>query len=559
MNKEQKKILFSEALRLFEPFILNEGGYNQNRLYFEEDTLDERTERPSSMGSDSGKEFNITLPYIRLSEKEFGRQGTKDRQIMESLMRKIVGKGGSLRDKILRISEFVKAEPGDAGVKGTSVSDVMTHIVFLDTFANILLHFGESSAGFTFEGFLAVLLEGEAIPPGAAGIEDVIDNDKMPISLKLLSDTGGQVDGSYKDLIEHFTTPELEDIDSPLYRKGAGAEGKMTYLVVLKTGLGKGEIQSSLRDRQKEGVLKFYQFNFNAENFLEIMKSNKHNANLLLLSNDYQSEPEESLLQEQVNPREVASISPSASQWLDTQDPDLARSWSTNRSAQGSYPKFLQFLESWDETFLEEFFAGSQGEVALVRPNDSPSAKARVVLKKEDGTQVFLKPKGLVSPGGRLKPGDPRLKGVGSIGRQGFMTYRETMTILEDLVKSGDKQGFWNALTQTQGYLQAGGETQFHIPRKFYEGKFFEQDGYGYVDQIKIGQGAIYNLAQKYSNVLQQQIFDIYENLERLSGNINSYFVEGKKDSGMSAIGEAENLRETISEYAAKEGDIEFE
>ena len=556
MNKEQKKILFSEALRLFEPFILNEGGYNQNRLYFEEDTLDERTERPPSMGSDSGKEFNITLPYIRLSEKEFGRQGTKDRQIMESLMRKIVGKGGSLRDKILRISEFVKAEPGDAGVKGTSVSDVMTHIVFLDTFANILLHFGESSAGFTFEGFLAVLLEGEAIPPGAAGIEDVIDNDKMPISLKLLAEKDGEVKGSYKDLIEHFTTPELEDIDSPLYRKGAGAEGKMTYLVVLKTGLGKREIQSSLQDRQKEGVLKFYQFNFNAENFLEIMKSNTYNANLLLLSNNYQSESEESLLQEQVNRDDVASISPSAAQWLDRQDPGLVRRWSNNEKVNGSYPKFLGFLESWDESFLEDLFAGSEGEVALILPK-AGSKNALAVLKKEDGTQFELRPKGLVSPGGRLKPGDPRLKGVGSIGRQGFMTYRETMTILEDLVKSGDKQGFWNALTQTQGYLQAGGETQFKIPKKFYEGKFFEQDGYGYVDQIKIGQGAIYNLAQKYSNILQQQIFDIYENLERLSGDINKYFVEGKKESGMNAVGEAENLRETISEYAAKEGDIE--
>ena len=209
---------------------------------------------------------------------------------MESLMRNIVGKGGSLREKIIRISNFVRAEPSDAGVKGASISDVMTHIVFLDTFANILLHFNESSAGFTFEGFLAVLLEGEAIPPGAGGIEDVIDNGKRPFSLKLISDSDGEVKGSYHDLIGHFTKEELQNPNSPEYLEGAGAEGKMTYLVVLKTGLGKSEIESSLKDRQREGVLKFYQFDFNAENFLEIMKSNVHNKDLLLLSDNYQSE-----------------------------------------------------------------------------------------------------------------------------------------------------------------------------------------------------------------------------------------------------------------------------
>ena len=162
----------------------------------------------------------------------WGKEGTKDREIIQSLLSKIVAKGSNLTEKVQYINEFIENPP-----ETDDISEILSHIVLLDTLTNILLHFNASAAGFAFEGFLAALLSGTQVPAGTAGIQDLVDNDKNPVSLKLLGEKPGDVHGSYRDLVDHFIDPGglKQDPESSQYVGQAGAEGKMTYIVGLKT------------------------------------------------------------------------------------------------------------------------------------------------------------------------------------------------------------------------------------------------------------------------------------------------------------------------------------
>jgi len=218
------------------------------------------------------KQITLKMPIIRLSEKMWGKKGTKDREVIQKLLAKIVGKGRTLSDKVQAINSFLDSPP-----QTDDISEVLTHIVLLDTLTNIMVHFNASAAGFTFEGFLAAMLEGEQIPPGTAGIQDIVDNDKNPISLKLLTEKPGDVHGSYRDLVDHFIDPGglKRDPETDQYVGQAGAEGRMRYVVALKTFREK-EAEAKLKGRE---YITFYQFDFTAKTFLESMMSSKQNAN----------------------------------------------------------------------------------------------------------------------------------------------------------------------------------------------------------------------------------------------------------------------------------------
>ena len=58
-----------------------------------------------------GEDITLRLPIIRISEKMWGKEGTKDREIIQSLLSKIVAKGNNLTEKIQYINEFIEYPP----------------------------------------------------------------------------------------------------------------------------------------------------------------------------------------------------------------------------------------------------------------------------------------------------------------------------------------------------------------------------------------------------------------------------------------------------------------
>jgi len=72
----------------------------------------------------AGQDITLRLPIIRISEKMWGTEGTKDREIIQSLLSKIVSKGNNLTEKIQYINEFIENPP-----ETDDISEVLSHIV----------------------------------------------------------------------------------------------------------------------------------------------------------------------------------------------------------------------------------------------------------------------------------------------------------------------------------------------------------------------------------------------------------------------------------------------
>ncbi len=515
--------LIEEQMKVFKPLLV------------------ERTVQSTPEGQ---KDLVVKLPIIRLSEKMWGKEGTADREIIQNLLQRVVEGGGSLRDRIIKVANFVTTPP-----QTKDISEILTYVVLLDTLTNIMLHFNASAAGFTFEGFLAALLRGTQIPAGGqSGIQDIIDNDKSPISLKLLTEEGSaSVEGSYRDLCDHFIDPGglKQDPTSREYVGQAGEEGSMTYVVALKSFREKGA-EEALTSKDAASI-HFYQFDFNAANFLDAMRSNPHNATLLLLPSDINQEapPEEG---------DATHISTGGEEL----DPEAfvrmfyGDDYNLLLTAQKKY--LVNIAKIYDAEYAKELFAALDivpqptGKKATLKWNENAPDNAQAGTGMRGPSMGTRQPKD-------WEPlrGDERRKSVGKVSREQYLDAKTSIKMLEDALAEGPKN-FWALISRTLGYSGVGGHTQFDINRAYYENRSYNKHGLGYIGTIPVGKAAVTELAQNYVDVLNQQIFDLFEKVELLANQINGYFIGGNKEQGLAAADTAKEIEGTQREYVSAQG-----
>jgi hypothetical protein len=213
------------------------------------------------------------IPSLPLSELGWGTIHEGDDQALgdasearaqiERFLNNIAG-GQDMRSKIEALNAFfeksevtgavtqdLKLAGIDVDNPATAIPTILSYLTFFKTFTSILTNFNASAAGFTFESFVAVLLGGQQIPTGNQTIADLTRGDDYPISLKLLTERGASVDGSYRDLIG-----DLAGVGKP-------PAPEMKYIVALKVLEEKGVTAS--------GIVKFYEFVFSLESFLPLM------------------------------------------------------------------------------------------------------------------------------------------------------------------------------------------------------------------------------------------------------------------------------------------------
>jgi|10_taG_2_1085330.scaffolds.fasta_scaffold03491_2 hypothetical protein len=204
------------------------------------------------------RERVIRLPNVMPTEITVGQKpGSEDRQQFQLWMSNIGMSGdassSAINQKLTALTNFF--DNPKENLKGTTIPETLSYLMFLNQFVYMLKEFNASVAGFLWEPFLAALFGGKSrqVPTSEGDIADIridepgADRNK-PISLKILNEVG-VVKGSFYDLVAHF----------------AGADGKppgteMRYIIVVK--------QQTEKEKDVSGVT-FYEFNITADNFFE--------------------------------------------------------------------------------------------------------------------------------------------------------------------------------------------------------------------------------------------------------------------------------------------------
>ena len=219
------------------------------------------------------------IPDLEVSELGWANAGTptaegrpvagNERQLLEGYLNNIGTPGGidTLGAKLAELSDLaVRPEAYIDGIEGSDADKlkrVVSFLVFYKTLTKIVANFNAASAGFSFEAFMATLLNGSQIPAaGAATIADFMDSDENYISLKLYAEGSVEVGGSFDALVGDL----IDD----------NKNNRMTYLVVTKDLSGQ---RGTLK-----GSLKFYRFDFTLQNVMNILYRGKaHSSRCIIL------------------------------------------------------------------------------------------------------------------------------------------------------------------------------------------------------------------------------------------------------------------------------------
>ena len=217
------------------------------------------------------KDLNLTLqaiPEISVSELGWTDVQTKGDQRVSGPEREQLGQflkqieGEDLAAKIASLALFYENGPSedyDSLPVGEKIAKVLSYLVFFKALTKVVSNFNAASAGFNFEAFLAVLLDGQQVPANTGTIADFTTGDQIPISLKLYNEKSVVVGGSFNDLVGDLVNPQFSGFDG------------MRYVVCMKsfTSSETGEKQGAGLDI--EGDIKFFQFDFTLDNIADII------------------------------------------------------------------------------------------------------------------------------------------------------------------------------------------------------------------------------------------------------------------------------------------------
>ena len=168
------------------------------------------------------RERVLRLPNVFASEISVGQKpDSEERSAFQTWMQHIEGETPD--EKIKNVQAFFESD-----VENYTISETLSHLMFLNAFVYIMKEFNPSVAGFLWEPLLAGLFGGEGgygkqIPAGAEhDIADIrvykADGTEVPYSLKVLS--GGDVKGSFTDLANHFKERSTEPMIYEIIYKG---------------------------------------------------------------------------------------------------------------------------------------------------------------------------------------------------------------------------------------------------------------------------------------------------------------------------------------------------
>ena len=498
-----------------------------------------------------------SIPNIPISEIGWSAMETKDGVEVPSAERSQLAqflsgieRGKDLSAKLEALSNFYKMDESvrasfEGGDMKQNIAKAMSYLVFFKTLTQILTQFNASSAGFSFESFLGVLLGGKQITTGEGTIADLTDETGVPISLKLYKEGNLEVGGSFTDLSRDLRKPEFKNT--------------MQYIAVTKNLSGEGMDQ--------QGTLDWYRFNFNLENLYNIIaKSSRESRKNILLPKVFIATNGESI---EGVPEKAASL-PSAEemenefyQILD----DIIKNniEQINQDAGGNYDE-KRLKQSLDFAKKDLLFTGNaiRGKSPLRKKEVANSLRAAGFEVVTTASPIYVATMAandaLIS---RYKRDEQKARRQETLNEMYFYDGLSEEELLER------SKAFYNAaspelkircLEYAYGYISNG---HFNLTQGMVQKitilagdkaaqLFPEGQSQVRIGQLEIGASNIQQVLSGLSGVLNQNIFQIFESLKVLTTNIQGYFAGGLSDDSKAktAITAAEEIETKTADIA---------
>jgi hypothetical protein len=490
------------------------------------------------------------IPEINVSELGWSDVSTTEsgevikgpqRQLLEDYLKNI--SGNTLSEKIASLEAFYENGDrnlvADAENRSEVIKDVMSYLVFYKTLTNVITNFNASSAGFSFESFLATLLDGKQIPASGAGtIADFTTGDNIPISLKLYAEKSLQVGGSYVDLVNDLVEPKFN-------------HPGMRYVVCTKNLQGKG--------LEQNGSIKFYQFDIDINNVANIIGiSSDKSAKCIRLPRAIETADTDYDINATLpSARNMPSIEDLKKIYEDNVRKNLKAIKSTISE---DNLKIILDKIGWgtnEEVFKpadpKRFGGVEQGVVFGISKTDRPSLSALImpdkqavadmkaatgIANKNSIVSVFSKANDdLVSQFTRTKLSGERGKQLAAMAKSGeFLSPEDSVKLYNTLSEDMKKVALKNSL----GYLET---YQWHLNRTQATNTSAPLNA-EYQGEIQVGTQAVMKLLNDVRDLLNQQVFQIFSSLKSLSDNLNSYFAGGLSDDrrATDAIDDAQQI-----------------
>jgi hypothetical protein len=465
------------------------------------------------------------IPFLSADELGWGKASTSaganpadSRQQIQRFLSQIGARRYDIKSKLRYLEAFFsKSEKTGASKQNLkragvnlddprqSIAKILSYLTFYKTLTMILQRFNASSAGFTFESFIAVLLGGEQIPTGSKTIADLTSKTGKPISLKLLDEKKNAVKGSFRELVNDLA--------------GAGTTKKesMEYIVVLKDLEGEGT--------EVEGVIKFFRFYFTYDSILHYLgQMGGEKADYLRLPVAIVQGGEEEAIE---------GVLPFGEYFLEHFDEIL------NTTLETVAPPKEGWTESVGEAVLSGFEQdtgsmklfnkGSREKLILdiLGVESTPESRSAIVpyLQAQNGVRATLFDlyRELMSQHkAATKERKVAHKTVGN-----YASIEESLAYMNQVKQESGEDAFWDIMTKTYGYRSKG---EWILYKSAIENEPPETKEQAYLGRLFIGSQAVEAMANMCRDVINDKVFEIFKELRILTDRLRAYFAEGMEN-----------------------------
>jgi len=467
------------------------------------------------------------------------------RKLLEDYLKNI--QGNDFADKIGSVSKFYTdgtgmIERSAGGDRTKRIVQAISYLVFYKTLTKVITNFNASSAGFSFESFLAALVDGFQIPANTGTIADYVDRatgKEIPVSLKLYKEGNLEVGGSYTDLVN--------DLVDPKYPGSIG--GAMRYVVCTKTLTGD--------DLEQEGQIDFYQFDFSLNNVMDIIAQSKPKSKMCIRL------PREVLSALKAGRTDGVNLTdrlPSETNL--PSDEDLEKLFIKHLDdiltekgialSQQQTEEFLQALNYAKNDELFKDFMPTMGDEkvnkGVVRGRSAvdknyvknitkdfewygslTKGEQRIKLRSDDlATQVNNANGRVVNDLSKSRQADERANEIKRMVNEGeFLDPEESAREYKML---GERQRRV-ALRNTWGYLTRG-HFSLNQNQAVNPGEPTNTLNLG---SIMVGRQMVANVVKDIRDILNEEVTEIFQSLKILSDSLNSFFAGGLQDDGLAS------------------------